>query len=154
MRRSFNLDKWTSTSLRPVVYHSTFLHTTLRSGGPSSLFVWEAPAEFCAPPKKKERKRTPDSRFSGHKRSCRVEPSSNALPVTIITNWIGKYEASLKSLHLHYMLSLRSTLKKLQVLVYLLLSVTECNHMNSSLSPYNDWGIKSEIHRKYELIVN
>lgn len=107
-----------------------------------------------SPEKKKERKRTPDSRLSGHKRSCRVEPSSNALPVTIITNWIGKYEASLKSLHLHYMLSLRSTLKKLQVLVYLLLSVTEYNHMNSSLSPYNDWGIKSESHRKYELIVN
>lgn len=60
------------------------------------------------------------------------------LYLTIITNSIGKYEASLKSLHLHYMLSLRSTLKKLQVLVYLLLSVTEYNHMNSSLSPYND----------------
>ena len=86
----------------------------------------------------KKRKRTPDSRLSGHKRSCRVEPSSNALPVTIITNSIGKYEASLKSLHLHYMLSLRGTLKKPQVLVYLLLSVTEYNHMNSSLSPYND----------------
>ena len=112
------------------------------------------PPSFALPRKKKERKRTPDSRLSGHKRSCRVEPSSNALPVTIITNSIGKYEASLKSLHLHYMLSLRSTLKKLQVLVYLLLSVTEYNHMNSSLSPYNDWGIKSESHRKYELIVN
>ena len=87
---------------------------------------------------KKERKRTPDSRLSGHKRSCGVEPSSNTLPVTIITNSIGKYKASLKSLHLHYMLSLRGTLKKLQVLVFLLLSVTEYNHMNSSLSPYND----------------
>ena len=141
---------------RYVPWYTTVLSYTLPYDQAILLpfLFWEAPAEFCAPPKKKERKRTPDSRFSGHKRSCRVEPSSNALPVTIITNSIGKYEASLKSLHLHYMLSLRSTLKKLQVLVYLLLSVTECNHMNSSLSPYNDWGIKSEIHRKYELIVN
>ena len=39
-----------------MVYHSTFLHTTLRSGGPSSLFVWNASADFYAPPKKKKNK--------------------------------------------------------------------------------------------------
>ena len=95
-----------------MVYHST-LHSSIPIAlGTLSydqavllpFFVWEAPADFCAPPKKKKKEK--EHLIAGYRDtnvSCQVKPSSNALPFTIMTNSVGKYEASLKSLHLHCM---------------------------------------------------
>ena len=39
--------------------------TTPRSGGPSSLYVWEASTDFCPPPKKKTKKMNTRSQAIG-----------------------------------------------------------------------------------------